>query len=788
MKLVIAEKHELAQKIAAAFSKTPKKDNSINAYIAGDYTVAWCQGHILELKSPSDYNDQYKRWDIKDLPLNILKKAEFKKSSAKHVQSILKTLPNLIKKASLIIHAGDPDEEGQRIVDNVLIFFNASKSTPIKRVAINDTNPKLVKAAFEKMEDNNNKKWQGMGKKGLARAVGDQLYGLTLTRAASILTKSTKTISVGRVQSPTLALVVKRFFDNKNFVSTPFYEVHATFIFNGKEFSARCNAPENYLNENGRITDKNLAEELSGILKNLDNDPAPVISAYEKGSKSHKHPLGYDLLKLQVEAGKRYGISADKVMEITQSLRDKSAITYNRSDCEYLNVINHADAPSILACIAHNVPSLNEAIEKTDTSITSRIWNDKEVAKSAHHAIIPTEKKLNPSELSTEEKIIYGMIANRYVLQFLPEKISMATEFTVNYGGYLFNKATSYILEKGWEILLYLEEPESTDEKEAQDSWPELKQGDQGQTTDIELKTGKTTPPKLFTDSSLLETLPKVDDLVEDEELKQFLIKKNKNIPPKQRGIGTPATRGDILKKLKSSGYVDINRKKEIIPTDLGIEIYNLLPDSSKKIDMSALWQLHMSNIAQGNLTITNFLEFISTILEDDLDYLKSQDLNISTTAKSVPCRCGDGEVVEKQNKKNKSKFWCCNACQNIYPDLKGKPDFERKSSQLITTNSKGESFDCLHCKSPLAKKENDEKIFWTCSNYKECKSYYADIGDRPLLEKCQGDSCEGHLSIRTYKNSRFWGCSDYKKGCSAKYYSPKDDKDLTPRLIVDKS
>ena len=231
MKLVIAEKRDLAKAIAKGLSSSPKENKDTNSYESGGYTIAWCSGHILELKGPQDYQINYKKWRFEDLIINELKLGQYKKSSDKRVQTLLKTLPQLLKKASLIVHAGDPDDEGQRIVDSVLEFFSVPKQIPVKRVAISDYNPKLISKAFKNLEDNNAPKWRGMSNRGYARAIADLVYGINLTRGLTIHTHSTHPLSVGRVQSPTLALVVKRYYDNQKFTSKNFYEILADFSF-----------------------------------------------------------------------------------------------------------------------------------------------------------------------------------------------------------------------------------------------------------------------------------------------------------------------------------------------------------------------------------------------------------------------------------------------------------------------------------------------------------------------------------------------------------------------------
>lgn len=769
MKLVIAEKRDLAKAIAKGLSSSPKENKDTNSYESGGYTIAWCSGHILELKGPQDYQINYKKWRFEDLIIKELKLGQYKKSSDKRVQTLLKTLPQLLKKASLIVHAGDPDDEGQRIVDSVLEFFSVPKQIPVKRVAISDYNPKLISKAFKNLEDNNAPKWRGMSNRGYARAIADLVYGINLTRGLTIHTHSTHPLSVGRVQSPTLALVVKRYYDNQKFTSKNFYEILADFSFGDENnlTNAKLIFPDDTPKDEGKVTDYTWVQSLQKKLIEFNNKPQPSVHKFDTKEEEKNHPLVYDLLNLQAEAEQRFNIDPKKTLEITQDLRDKyQLITYNRSDCPYLNEINHADAPLVLQAIAHNSPNLLNFIDQCNYEIKSRVWNDQEVAKSSHHGIIPTESTVSPEKLNTQERIIYEMIASLYIAQFYPKKKVVTTDILVNYNGFFFQQKYSHTSFQGWGVLFN----DDTDESESQRSSLSIQTGDLGLCSAVNIHTGKTTAPPLYTKASLLKTLPSVDTLVEDPQLKEFLIKNNKSIPKNQRGIGTPATRADIVQKLFDSKYVTTKNKK-IIPTQLGLEMYEIMPSSSKTIDMSALWQLHLSKISSGDITVEAFVNFVSEIVEDELKNLSAQQIKISTSAKTATCNCGS-IITQRLSKKNNSLYWRCDSCEKTYSDDNGSPNFNPVAKTSVTTNSKGESFQCEKCGEILAKrqKKGSSKSFWGCTAFPKCKAKYDDINDAPYFESCHAEHCEGHLFLHTYKGKEFWGCDQYSSGCKAKY------------------
>ena len=325
-KLFIAEKPSLANAIASALGSVEK--NNEGYFAVGDDFVTWCFGHILENFQPEDYDKKYAKWNLDDLPI-IPQRWQLKiKSDAKKQFNVVK---NLIKKADEIVHAGDPDREGQLLVDEVLDFVGNKK--PVKRILLNALDDKSVKAALQNLQDNKN--YSALRNSALGRSRADWLVGMNLSRAFSILSQrqGQENISVGRVMTPTMALVVRREDEIKNFQPTKHFSIQADFDFNNKKFSAAWQIPENLSDSDGRLLNFDVAKNVLDKLKNCSGD-AKVLSVTET-EKQDLQPLPFSLSSLQIEAGKKYSYTPQQVLDAMQKLYELKFTTYPRSDCEY---------------------------------------------------------------------------------------------------------------------------------------------------------------------------------------------------------------------------------------------------------------------------------------------------------------------------------------------------------------------------------------------------------------------------------------------------------------------
>ncbi|MGL5724645.1 DNA topoisomerase [Cetobacterium sp.] len=394
----------------------------------GNTYSTWAIGHLLEFKEPEELDKKYEKCDLSHLPIyfeewekrpKIIKKpknkeeTEEEKIKRERNQEGIKYQVDTIKKllndpqVKRIIHAGDPDEEGQYLIDELLEYFNNKK--PVLRVLINDNNPEKVKQAFTKMESNDN--FLSLGRSAYARSFADMLYGINGTRYFTLINPQVKgTLRLGRVLIPTLGLIVNRYKAIKNHEKTYFYELFSAIDINKK---TNKNEKEEYLKIAKTYEQEFVDEEKK---KELQGTHELIIT---KEIKRENAPLPFNLLELQKYANKKWGYTGEQVMEITQSLRDKyKAITYNRSDCQYLSVEHYKEAPIVIPQVIKN---LNIVVPNLNFNIKSKCFNDKNV--TAHHGIIPTNVDLDLSKLDDKQRNIYTAISNFYILQFLPNLI-----------------------------------------------------------------------------------------------------------------------------------------------------------------------------------------------------------------------------------------------------------------------------------------------------------------------------------------------------------------------------
>jgi DNA topoisomerase-3 len=337
---------------------------------------------MLELYTPEDYDERYKKWRLEDLP-TVHIPWKYKPIQGRGKQ--LKIIKSLIDQASVIVHAGDTDGEGQLLVDEILENYGVTK--PVKRILINDNNERMIRKSLADLRDNTD--FYGLSQSALARSVGDQLYGFNMTRLYTLKAKekgAEGVFSVGRVQTPILGLIVRRDREIAKHTKAYFYTVSGQFDVNNVQFKAVFKPSEQApLDDSGRINNEDYA---TGIAAQVSGKKATVTQAKTE-DKQEPPPLPYDLLELQADASRKFNIKPDQTLKITQQLREKKLITYNRSDCRYLNEEQHEDAPLVLATIAENAPVLAGPCSTAQPSIKSRCFNSRNV--TAHHAIIPTE-------------------------------------------------------------------------------------------------------------------------------------------------------------------------------------------------------------------------------------------------------------------------------------------------------------------------------------------------------------------------------------------------------------
>ncbi|EAI0773203.1 DNA topoisomerase III, partial [Campylobacter jejuni] len=664
MKLFIAEKPELGRAIAEGLDGNYK---SGEGYIQkGDNIVTWAFGHILELAKPEEYDEKYKLWKLEDLPLPI---KEFKYLPKKESKKQLKIICDLIHsdKITSIVNCGDADDEGQILVDEIIQYSKTSK--PVFRVLINDLTPKAVKEEIAKIKPNAD--FKGMSERGFARSQADWIVGINLTRAYTIMARKNGyegILSVGRVQTPILALIVNRDKEFENFKSINYYSLLGDFNINNNTIKARLKTED-------KILDENLAKE---IKESCENQNAKINLKIE--NKKEYPPLPYNLLVLQAECAKLFGFSPDKTLEITQILREKhKAITYNRSDCQYLPETMFEQAPNILNIIKENLNSNDEIqalIASSDLTIKSKAFNDANI--SAHYGIIPTQNKIS-SQLTQDELVVYNLIAKRFIIQFFHPREYQTTTINLEVNQRIFTATQNKTTKSGFRSLwqnIDSEEEQENNENDINDL-SILKNGDIAKCSLIQIEKKQTKPRPYYTMTTLLKDLNSVAKYVSDERIKKLLIEKDKDKKGESGGIGTPATRSNHIKTLIEREYIEVSKdKKQIIKsTKKGRDLIKLSPKSLITPDMTALWFEQQKMIEISELRREQFLEEITKEVISEIQRIdKNQEFKIldNENKPKIQCpQCNKGFLQRIKSKNGNSWWWGCSefkqGCKAMY-------------------------------------------------------------------------------------------------------------------------
>ncbi|MBL4899957.1 MAG: DNA topoisomerase III [Colwellia sp.] len=612
MKLYIAEKPSLGRAIAAALSSTlakPHKNHKTHIELANGDVVSWCVGHILAQADPEDYDDSLKKWSMETLPI-VPQQWQLKPITRTRAQ--LTVLRKLVKQADEIIHAGDPDREGQLLVDEVIEYLKVSKTKKnnIKRLLISDLNLPAVKRSLASLK--NNSEFVPLSISALARSRADWLYGINLTRAYTLQGQKqgfNSVLSVGRVQTPLLGLVVRREQEINEFVSKPFYQVLAHLSVNkvladgDKSFTVKwqpSEACQQYCDDEGRVLVKALAVNVVNRITNQD----AIVESINTEDKQQGQPLPFNLSSLQIAAAKQFSMNAKLVLDVCQALYEKhKLITYPRSDCRYLPKEQFKQAPTIIELLSQaSLPCAQQA-RNADKNIKSKAWNDKKI--TAHHAIVPTEKSSNNIQLNPFEKNIYLLIVRQYLVQFYPVYLYQQTTLTVKIAKGIFTTNAKMEQQLGWRTLF----PIRKEKNELQENaLPKLTQGQVLHCQQGELVEKHTSPPESFTDATLLSAMTGIARFVCDPKIKKVLRDTD--------GLGTDATRAGIIDLLFKRNFLQRNGKK-IVATEIGIALINALPAMATLPDMTAQWEAVLTAISEKKASYLNFMQpLINTVTE----------------------------------------------------------------------------------------------------------------------------------------------------------------------------
>lgn len=531
----------------------------------------------------------------------------------------------------------------------------------------------------------NNRDFRGLYLKALARSVADAIYGLSMTRAYTIpaKTKGYKgVLSVGRVQTPVLGLIVNRTRANKNHKSSFYYTMTGHFQRGADVIRANWKPGEFAPLTDRKLLDKTWA---NGTATSLAGKPATVEAAATDDKKTAA-PLPFNLVRLQQYMNKKFKMTAQKTLDITQQLREKyKAITYNRSDCSYLSDEQFSEAPQIIDALK----SVFDQPMDIDTTRKSKAFNSAKV--TAHTAIIPTVSVPDVNALSTDERNVYLAIAQHYLVQFMPEKAYQEVSVAIQCGDESFYARARKTTDSGFEAFLGVEnagddEAEVENDDSAFDLLCKIRTGETVTTKEVVVNEKKTTPPPLFTEATLLAALVRVADFVTDPVIKKLLKDKDRDKKDEHGGIGTPATRASILETLKKRNYITLEKGK-LIPTDTGYALIDALPDIAVNPDMTALWAEKQTLIENGKMTIEQFVDELYNDLIPMISNANSAEIKVSPSAPSgqsqrlsSPCpSCGKQIVI-------RPKSYSCTGCEfKIWKDFCGKSLTDKQIETLIT-------------------------------------------------------------------------------------------------------
>jgi len=624
MRLFIAEKPSLAKAIAAALPGAAKR-NSKYIECGSDDVVVWCVGHILEQAPPEAYNPEWKKWRVEDLPI-----VPTQWQLVPKIKEILGTIKKLLKKATSVVNAGDPDREGQLLVDEVLEYLGYQG--PVSRVWIADLNKTAVMRALQEITPNSQA--EGLRCAALARQRADWILGMNLTRLYSV--KARQLVSVGRVQTPLLGLIARRDREIDTFTPRAFYNLAAELKSAEHGIRAKWRAlaaHSEHLDSDGRLIDLQAAKSWQEELQRV---PAQVVSA-ERQPKKQAPPLPYRLSDLQVDAGKKLGLSAQQVLDACQGLYEThKATTYPRSDCRHLPEGHFADAPAVLGALGKGLPELSSYVEQADPAVRSAAWNDKKV--TAHHALIPTPKVPDLASMSEEESRVYTLIAQRYVAQFMAKHEYEQTVLEFDVGGHKFTANGRRVVSNGWKDLLAGDSESKTD---SDDPLPLLQVGEELSVQGIDLQTGKTTPPKRFTDATLIQAMEGIGKYVSDPKIKKMLSD--------TQGLGTPATQAATIETLFERAFIE-KKGKEIRATATGQALVTALPEVVTTPDMTVLWEAAMTAVEKHKMTVEEFVRRISIQVEKLVGDAAHVSMNLPPPAH------GNKKTVRKKAAKKRTR------------------------------------------------------------------------------------------------------------------------------------
>ena len=606
MIVCVAEKPSVGEYIARVLGANQRK----NGYFEGNgYQVTWTFGHLCALLDPQEYTDQWKGWNLSTLPM-IPARFSIKVSGDEGVHKQFNVIKSLIDQADEVINCGDAGQEGELI--QRWVYQQAGCKCPVKRLWVSSLTEEAIREGFAVLKDQS--EYQHLYEAGMMRAIGDWLLGMNATRAYTIryargTGKDRQVLSVGRVQTPTLALVVKRQAEIENFVPKTYWELKTNY--RDTLFSAQIPVEEGEY----AITSE---EQGKALVDSIKDEPL-VITSVEKKKGLEYAPKLYDLTSLQVDCNKKYSFSAEQTLQLIQSLYEKRVTTYPRVDTTYLSDDIYPKIPATLNGIKDYYPQVAPLIG-AKLPKSKKVFDNKKVTD--HHAIIPTGQR--PEGLTADEKKVFDLVALHFIAAFYPECEVSNTTVLAKAGEMDFKVTGREVIKPGWRAVFEKvqgdnvqstkdnsDDTENSDNSEENKSLPSFVKGESGPHEPV-LKEKTTTPPKYYTEATLLRAMETAGKTVEDEELRDAM---------KENGIGRPSTRAAIIEKLYQRKYI-VKQGKSLRATDTGINLIHLIISPLlKSAELTGLWEKKLREIERGEYKAQDFLvelkEMTSGVVRD---------------------------------------------------------------------------------------------------------------------------------------------------------------------------
>jgi len=645
MRVYLCEKPSQGKDIARVLGARQRGNG---CYTGAGITVTWCIGHLLETAPPEAYGEQYRRWSIEQLPTIPERWRIEVKASTKAQFNIVK---QLIAKASELVIATDADREGEMIAREILDL--CGYRGPIRRLWLSALNDTSIRKALDALKPGT--ETLPLYHSALARSRADWLIGMNLSRLFTLLGQQSGyggVLSVGRVQTPTLKLVVDRDRAIERFVAVPYWDIEAVLTHAGQSFKASWLPPDGSTDDAGRCLQASVARSAADTLRKARD---ATVTHVETERVREAPPLPFDLGTLQEVCSRQFGLDVQETLDIAQALYEThKATTYPRSDSGYLPESMLAEVPTVLDALAASDPALRPLIDGLDRSIRSRAWNDGKV--TAHHGIIPTLEPANLSAMSAKGLAVYRLIRAHYLAQFLPHHEFDRTHAQFAATGQSLQAVGKQVVEPGWHRVMPRNEQEVEPSDAQSQRLPPLATDATCSLEQVELKALKTKPPRPYTQGELIKAMKGVAKLVTDPRLKQTL--------KETTGIGTEATRAGIINGLLARGYI-ARKGKAIRATEAACTLIDAVPGAIADPGTTAIWEQALDRIEAGQMTLDGFIDKQSAWVAQLVQQYRGAALTIAQPQGPACPQCG---AATRQRHGKNGAFWSCSR----YPDCKG--------------------------------------------------------------------------------------------------------------------